>query len=73
MVDGLEEGRYILRTPFPKVNFMLNGCLMPRSPRPYPLLLDMLLAPLYVLQHWMVTNKLNGASHKILGCSVPGL
>lgn len=69
IVDGVEEGGYVLRSPNWIADFVINGCLVPRSPRPYHLFIDMILAPLYVLGHWHITRKLNGATQHILRCA----
>ena len=62
IVEGMQEGKYLLPTPNAPANFFLNSCLVPCSKRPYPLLVDMLLAPVYVLVHWNLTRKAEAAA-----------
>ena len=62
MIEGVEGGQYLLRTPDSGANFFLNSCLVPCSKRPYPLLLDMVLAPFYVLLQWNITRNVEAAA-----------
>lgn len=66
MVDGLSSGQFIPRAADSSSGFLINSCLTPCSPRPYMLLLDMLLAPLYVLLHRLVKSQIEAKTLAIL-------
>ena len=63
---GIEDGRYIPRSPDASADFLVNSCLTPCGPRPYVLAIDMLLAPLYVLMHWLIKQKVDSVVQRIL-------
>ncbi len=63
---GVEEGRFIPRSPDSGADLLVSSCLTPCGERPFSLPLDMLLAPLYVLLHWSVKRSVEGAAWKIL-------
>lgn len=64
MLRGLEAGQYLLPTPDVGADFFLKSCLVPCSPRPFSLIIDMMLAPLYVLLQWSVTKKAEAAARR---------
>lgn len=64
MLKGLEAGQYLLPTPDIGADVFLKSCLVPCSPRPFPLIIDMMLAPLYVLLQWTVTRKAEAAARR---------
>ena len=66
IVQGINTDRYIPRSPDSAADFLVSSCLTPCGPRPFPLVIDMFLAPLYVLLHWIVKRRAEDATHRIL-------
>ena len=66
IVRGVEEGRFIPRSPDAGADLLVSSCLTPCGERPFSLPIDMLLAPLYVLLHWAVKRSVEGAAWKIM-------
>ncbi|KAK9808527.1 hypothetical protein WJX73_004566 [Symbiochloris irregularis] len=64
ILKGLEAGQYLLPTPDFAADMFLKSCLVPCSPRPFSLLLDMLMAPGYVLLHWIIGRKTEAAARR---------
>ena len=54
MVDGVCSEAFIPKAADGASGLLIGSCLTPCSPRPFPLLVDMLMAPMYVLLHrWL--------------------
>ena len=66
MVDGIASGQFIPKAADSSSGFLINSCLTPCSSRPYPLLLDMLFAPVYVLLHRFVKGQIESKTLAIL-------
>lgn len=65
-IQGIEQSRYIPRSPDSGADFLVTSCLTVCEPRPYPLLVDMLLSPLYVLLHWIAKRQVEDATRNVL-------
>ena len=65
-MKGIAKGAYCLPSPDSSADFLVKGCLVARSPRPHCLLMDMMLAPLYVFGIWQVSRILNRATERML-------
>ena len=66
MVDGVTFGQFVPKAADSSSGFLINSCLTPCTPRPYPLMLDMLFAPLYVLLHRFLKGQIEAKTLEIL-------
>ena len=69
MVNGLASGQFVPKAGDSSSDFLISSCLTPCSPRPYPLIIDMMLAPWYVLLHRLIKKQIEAKTLAILATS----
>lgn len=52
MIEAVEVGRYLVKTPKYEEDYMLRSCLSPSTERPNSFFWDMWLSYSYVINHW---------------------
>ena len=67
MVDGVASGAFVPKAADASSGFLISSCLTPCSQRPHSLLVDVLLAPWFVLLHWLIKGQIERKTLAIFG------
>jgi hypothetical protein len=63
---GVERGQYVIGSPDGGSSMLVGSSLSASSARFYPVWLELLLAPLFVLLHTLVRRAMEASTRKIL-------